>query len=114
MLQVTVPCLDTTYLWNRISLSGTDKIAAYRDSFIIAGDFSKTTNVMGFDLQLPQLTAVYNSIPLHSRPLAINTITNTLLRQLQAEEQEKSSIGVSTHPLPQPKTVRHWAEFDNS
>ena len=84
-------------------LSGTNKIATYRDSFIIAGDFSNSTAVPGFPLSLPvpQLTAVYNTIPLHSRPLALNTITNTLLSHLQANR----SIGVSTHPLPKPRTV---------
>ena len=86
-------------------VSGTNKIAKYRDSFIIAGDFSDTTEVMGFRLPAHQLTAVYNTIPLHSQPLAINTITNTLLRHLQANLTQPFSIGVSTHPLPQPKTV---------
>ena len=87
--------------------TGTEQIARYRDSFIIAGDFSDSTSVPGFPLTLPvpQLTAVYNTIPLHSRPLAINTITNTLLRHLQANLSQPFSIGVSTHPLPQPKTV---------
>ena len=87
-------------------LSGTNKIATYRDSFIIAGDFSSSTEVMGLPVALPvpQLTAVYNTIPLHSRPLALNTITNSLLRHLQANLSTQFSIGVSTHPLPQPKT----------
>ena len=90
-------------------LSGTNKIATYRDSFIIAGDFSNSTSVevSGFPLSLPvpQLTAVYNTIPLHSRPLALNTITNTLLSHLQANLSQQFRIGVSTHPLPKPRTV---------
>ena len=88
-------------------LSGTNKIAKYRDSFIIAGDFSNSTSLPGFPISLPvpQLTAVYNTIPLHSRPLALNTITNTLLGHLQANLSTKFSIGVSTHPLPKPRTV---------
>ena len=87
--------------------SGTNKIAKYRDSFIIAGDFSNSTSLPGFPISLPvpQLTAVYNTIPLHSRPLALNTITNTLLSHLQANLSQPFRIGVSTHPLPKPRTV---------
>ena len=87
--------------------SGTNKIAKYRDSFIIAGDFSNSTSLPGFPISLPvpQLTAVYNTTPLHSRPLALNTITNTLLSHLQANLSQPFRIGVSTHPLPKPRTV---------
>ena len=54
-----------------------------------------------------QLTATYNSIPLHSRPLAQNYISNTLLRHLQTQAggEDRGTITVSTHPLPDPKTV---------
>ena len=91
-------------------LSGTNKIAKYRDSFIIAADFSNSTDLELSGLSLaglpvPQLTAVYNTIPLHSRPLALNTITNTLLSHLQANLSQPFRIGVSTHPLPKPRTV---------
>ena len=99
-------------------VSGTNKIAKYRDSFIIAADFSNTTDLelsglslTGFPpLPVPQLTAVYNTIPLHSRPLAINTITNTLLSHLQANDSQQFHIGVSTHPLPKPRTVSRFSE----
>ena len=79
-------------------------LALYSDSMIIAADFEE---VSVFGTELTQLTATYNSIPLHARPLAQNYISNTLLRHLQTQAGagDLGTITVSTHPLPDPKTV---------
>jgi hypothetical protein len=92
-------------------LIGANNLATYKDSFIIAADFEKSTKIsyrnFSFPISLPfhQLTALYNSVPLHSRPLAQNYISNTLLALLETNTSTKHSISVSTHPIPEPRTV---------
>ena len=84
--------------------TGNKNLALYTDSMIIAADFEE---VSVFGTELTQLTATYNSIPLHARPLAQNYISNTLIRHLQTQAGagDLGTITVSTHPLPDPKTV---------
>eukprot|EP00092_Neocalanus_flemingeri_P060351 GFUD01072319.1.p1 GENE.GFUD01072319.1~~GFUD01072319.1.p1 ORF type:complete len:1563 (-),score=388.51 GFUD01072319.1:54-4385(-) len=88
--------------------TGPNNLAIYKDTFIIAADFDKSTSISygNFTVPLPfhQLTAMYNSIPLHSRPLAQNYISNTLLKHLETNNSDKHSIQVATHPLPEPRT----------
>ena len=60
--------------------SGAANTVKYRERFIVAADFEEVTL---FGRDLTQLTATYNSIPLHARPLAQNLVSNTLLRHLQ-------------------------------
>lgn len=94
--------------------SGATNTVKYRESFIIAGHFEQIglqqlfDQVPSFfDTNLTLLTATYNTIPLHSRPLAQNYISNTLLRHLEKDSgvsEGFSSIQVSTHPLPTPRT----------
>ena len=71
---------------------------------VMAADLEQVT-LFGGVVSVTQLTATYNSLPLHSRPLAQNYISNTLLRHL-SPDTEKLGITVATHPLPEPKTVR--------
>ena len=72
---------------------------------VIAADFRE--EFLYGVVSVTQLTGSYNSIPLHSRPLAQNYISNTLLNHLQVEAgvDETFRISTSTHPLPEPKTV---------
>ena len=67
--------------------TGSVNTVKYRESFIIAAVFEEISLQQLFaqvpslfDTDLTQLTATYNTIPLHSRPLAQNYISNTLLR----------------------------------
>lgn len=62
--------------------------------------FPGTTEV----LSLSGIKAMYNSIPLHSRPLSVNLANNALLRHLYGNSSK--SISVANHPLPQSRTAR--------
>jgi hypothetical protein len=88
----------------------------------MAGEFTEVgllDLIPGFDLpdlELPSirkvndLTAMYNTVPLHARPLAINFVSNTLLNYLevvdgQEEGATNHSITVTNHPLDLDSTV---------
>ena len=109
--QVKCSVKVTKSLNHFVLASGANNLATYKDTFIIAADFEKSTNIsygnfsLPFPLPFHQLTALYNSVPLHSRPLAQNYISNTLLKHLETNSSEKHSIHVATHPLPEPRTV---------
>jgi len=99
---------------------GPNNLANYKDKFIIAAEFSNSTEIsienftLPFKLPWKQLTSLYNSVPLHSRPLAQNLISNTLLTHLQQGNVANNNISISTHPLPEPKTVRLHLYKNNS
>ena len=93
--------------------NGTENLANYREKFIIGAAFANASS-LSLDLPSPfpaslpfqhvQLTALYNSVPIHARPLAQLHTSNTLLRILEAGNKTKHSITLANHPLPQPKT----------
>jgi len=95
--------------------TGPTKLASYKDKFIIAADFTNSNKITVGNITIPlpfqfhQLTSLYNSVPLHSRPLAQNFISNTLLKYLSANLSSKHHISVSTHPVPEPRT----SQFEN-
>jgi len=88
-----------------------DDMYKYQDRYIIASDFQKLNfslpNPLNPDepisTNLTELTGVFNTIPLHSRPLAQNHISNTLLAHLEKNSKTKHSISVSSHPMPEQK-----------
>jgi len=88
--------------------TGGNNLATYKDTFIVAADFEQSTNITYGNTTIPlpahQLTALYNSVPLHSRPLAHNYVSNTLLTHLEMSTSDKHSINIGTHPLPEPRT----------
>ena len=99
--QALARCGDTAACGN---MSAECDVVRYRDGMVMAADLEQVA-LFGGVVSVTQLTATYNSLPLHSRPLAQNYISNTLLRHL-APDTEKLGITVATHPLPEPKTVR--------
>lgn len=98
-----------------VAANGTENIMTYREKFIISADFSENTGLsipLGpFTIPVPgtQLTALYNSVPLHARPLAQLHTSNTLLRHLEANSNSKHSISLATHPIPRPRTSQFEA-----
>ena len=99
--QALARCGDTAAGGN---MSAGCDVVRYRDGMVMAADLEQVA-LFGGVVSVTQLTATYNSLPLHSRPLAQNYISNTLLRHLTTDT-EKLGITVATHPLPEPKTVR--------
>merc|ERR1719192_2468977 len=95
--------------------TGIENLAEYREKFIIGASFSSSSSL---DISLSpnqppisapgfenvQLTALYNSVPLHARPLAQLHTSNALLRHLEANKTTKHSISLATHPLPEART----------
>jgi hypothetical protein len=45
---------------------------------------------------------MYNSIPVHARPIAQNIVSNTLLKNL---DKTRKPIRITTHPLPESRVV---------
>ena len=100
--QALARCGDTAACGN---MSAECNVVRYRDGMVMAADLEQVA-LFGGVVSVTQLTATYNSLPLHSRPLAQNYISNTLLRHLNPDTENKLGITVATHPLPEPKTVR--------
>ena len=100
--QALARCGDTAACGN---MSAECDVVRYRDGMVMAADLEQVA-LFGGVVSVTQLTATYNSLPLHSRPLAQNYISNTLLRHLTPDTENKLGITVATHPLPEPKTVR--------
>ena len=81
-------------------------IAEYRTKYVCAGDFSERIHRIcdpesaqcRSDTQ--ELTAVYNSVPNHARPLSQNLISNTLLTYLEDPNIGPRKITVTAHPMP--------------
>jgi ATP-binding cassette subfamily A (ABC1) protein 3 len=94
--------------------SAADGIARYTQKFIIGASFSESPSlkivfgnrsfsVPGF--KNVQLTALYNSVPLHARPLAQLHTSNALLGLLEGNRSIRHTIiSVTNHPLPQSKS----------
>lgn len=73
-------------LFKTISDLGVNDLAAYRERHIIAAEVNATN-----------FNAMFNTIPNHAAPLAINTATNTLLQDLDPINNYR--IRVTNHPL---------------
>ena len=101
--QALARCGDTDAACGKMSAEC--NVGRYRDGMVMAADLEQVA-LFGGVVSVTQLTATYNSLPLHSRPLAQNYISNTLLRHLAPDTENKLGITVATHPLPEPKTVR--------
>ncbi|ODM97302.1 ATP-binding cassette sub-family A member 3 [Orchesella cincta] len=69
-----------------ISDLGVSDLAAYRETHIIAAEVNSTN-----------FNALFNSIPNHAAPLAINIASNTLLKNLDPNNNFR--INVKNHPL---------------
>ena len=52
-----------------------------------------------------QLTSIYNSVPNHARPTALNALSNTLLTFLDTRNVSDVGIYTTTWPLPIEKVV---------
>ncbi|XP_023336664.1 retinal-specific ATP-binding cassette transporter [Eurytemora carolleeae] len=96
-------------------VDGTEGMAVYKDSYIIAGEFNEVTELYilpdtpGLPWKGLFATGIYNSIPIHSKPLAQLELSNSVLGYLERNSQIKHSIEVTTHPLPESKQD----EFEN-
>lgn len=98
---------------------GEENIADYRGNYILAANFAE--GVFDWDVIFPNLTlgpgleltfdnnlvSLYNTVPNHARPLALNLVTNTLLSHLEEDlpVEEKHDITITTQPLDQDKVV---------
>ena len=54
-----------------------------------------------------ELTAIFNSVPNHARPLSQNLVSRTLLKHLQDPTGPDHDITVTAHPLPVSKKVKN-------
>jgi len=93
-----------------LDMSSGEDLSDYRDHYIIAGNFKALTEIKMFDhsltVDMTELIGMFNTVPLHSRPLAQNHISNALLGYLERENKTKHSISIASHPMPQPKKFR--------
>ncbi len=82
-------------------------LAEYRSQYILAADFQNRRHCLPGDDGLCasdyiELIGVYNTVPTHTRPLAVNYVSNTLLAYLEYlanPRGERHNITVTNHPL---------------
>ncbi|XP_054277535.1 retinal-specific phospholipid-transporting ATPase ABCA4-like isoform X1 [Macrosteles quadrilineatus] len=67
---------------------GEKNVARYKTKVIVAADFNTSANTA---------TALYNGIAFHSSPIAVNLISNTLLRA--SSNTANNTITTTNHPL---------------
>ena len=108
----------TQWLLNK----GETDLGSYRRDYVVGGDsFQITPDEMGLILhqhfpKIPEnfshllpntniVNGMYNAIAIHSRPLAVNLMSNTLLRYLDDSELDRTITSIN-HPLPSSYTVR--------
>lgn len=77
--------------------AGESNMQKYRTNFIIAAEFNSSSSGVGV------LNAMYSSSAIHSAPISLNALTNSVLKR---NSQEKS-ITVINHPLHS-KEVCSW------
>lgn len=70
-------------------IAGESNMQKYRTKFIIAAEFNSSSSGVGV------LNAMYSSSAIHSAPISLNALTNSVLKR---NSQEKS-ITVINHPL---------------
>jgi hypothetical protein len=70
-------------------IAGESNMQKYRTKFIIAAEFNSSSSGVG------ELNAMYSSSAIHSAPISLNALTNSVLKN---NSQEKS-ITVISHPL---------------
>lgn len=118
---------DTAHITKWLLEKGEDYLGSYRRDYVVGGEFSridsgrllngskdmkefiklKLPGIGGIGITVPKITimnGLYNSIPVHSRPLAVNFISNTLLGHLDNSNNSRK-ITVTNHPLPYTWTV---------
>ena len=119
---------NTAHITKWLLEKGEDEIASYRRDYVIGSEFSqidleKLRNTSPDDIEkyinfpmpamdmmymtYPNVTimnGLYNSVPVHSRPLAVNLISNTLLGHLDMSNNSRR-ITITNHPLPFTSTV---------
>ena len=67
-----------------------------QDGITLPGPQPKTFN---------EARAIYNSVPVHARPIAQNVVSNTLLKHLENKTDSTKSITITNHPLPDSNPV---------
>ena len=105
----------TQWLLNK----GETDLGAYRRDYVVGGEFVQILHdTMGSishnyfpdiptNITFPNTTVInglYNSIAIHSRPLAVNLMSNTLLRYLDTSDLDRTITSIN-HPLPSSYTV---------
>ncbi|XP_013413247.1 ATP-binding cassette sub-family A member 3 [Lingula anatina] len=81
-------------------------IANYNKYFIAAASFDTNTSSA-----VKEIIAHSNGQPLHNSPIAVNLVTNTLLRYFV---NESFSIEVTNHPLPFPSDFKRELQSNSS
>jgi hypothetical protein len=70
-------------------LAGESDMQKYRTKFIIAAEFNSSS-------EGGMLNAMFSSTAIHSSPISLNVLTNTILKT----NSEEKSITAVNHPLP--------------
>lgn len=101
------------WLLNELN-EGQIDLGSYRRDYVVGGNFAKMDpgillGALPFPgiPQLPNVTilnGLYNSVPKHAKPLAVNFMSNTLLEYLDTSDMSRR-ITVTNHPLPFSFTV---------
>ena len=98
------------WLLNELN-GGKIDLGSYRRDYVVGGKFAKMdTGMLSGALRIPGLPNVtilnglYNSVPKHAKPLAVNFMSNTLLEYLDSSDVSRR-ITVTNHPLPFSFTV---------
>ena len=108
------------WLLNELN-GGKIDLGSYRRDYVVGGNFAKmdtsalrpALTFLSGALGLPSipdlpnvtiLNGLYNSVPKHAKPLAVNFMSNTLLEYLDSSDVSRR-ITVTNHPLPFSFTV---------
>ena len=100
---------------------GETDLASYRRNYVVGGDIRliepNATETLAYEYfpDIPSMftqllsnvtiiNGLYNSITLHSRPLAVNLMSNTLLQYFDDASLDRT-ISSTNHPLPSTNTV---------
>jgi hypothetical protein len=85
--------------------SGKKDISAYRNSYMVAAEFEFDFENSNNDFEYSSINVVFNSLPYHTPPTALNLVTKALLQFLSNDDDEYD-ITVTSHPLDSNEEVR--------